>query len=261
MRNLHVMIAALDPKRWESVLCSDQYAVQACLTDGLGIAEAIAQYHPHLLLLQNELPSMDGFSVLRRLHEHVFSRLPHTVLILPKYCLKWEASALDAGADAVLYAPCCASDVEKAAHTALASPMPHTAASGVQALRRTVESLLESLGASKKRKGYDELARCVELCCASSYIRDNFDGLLYPAVATMKAVSPGAIEKNIRSLIEDTWLFGNLPEIQRLFGFSVDAERGKPTNRECILMLAEHAANALDERAAHGLSQYHFASR
>ena len=44
----------------------------------------------------------------------------------------------------------------------------------------------------------------------------------------------------MRTAVESTWLHGNLEAIQQLFGFSVDADRGKPTNAEFLSMLAEH---------------------
>ena len=58
-------------------------------------------------------------------------------------------------------------------------------------------------------------------------------------------VKPQAVEKAIRTAVESTWLSGSLNAIQSLFGYSVDAERGKPTNAEFLAMLSGDARREL----------------
>ena len=73
----------------------------------------------------------------------------------------------------------------------------------------------------------------------------SYSGRLYPWTAAAFGVTPGAVERAIRTAVEDTWLHGDLAAIQALFGFSVDAERGKPTNAEFLSMLAQHIREEL----------------
>lgn len=63
---------------------------------------------------------------------------------------------------------------------------------------------------------------------------------LYPHLAEKQHTSPAAIERRIRSVIETTWLNGDLQAQSELFGFTVSAERGKPTNAEFLFLLSEH---------------------
>lgn len=63
---------------------------------------------------------------------------------------------------------------------------------------------------------------------------------LYPLLAEMQHTSPAAVERRIRSVIETTWLHGSLQAQGELFGFTVSAERGKPTNAEFLALLSEH---------------------
>lgn len=63
---------------------------------------------------------------------------------------------------------------------------------------------------------------------------------LYPLLAEKQHTSPAAIERRIRSVIESTWLRGDLQAQSELFGFTVSAERGKPTNAEFLSLLSEH---------------------
>ncbi|MBR6786828.1 MAG: sporulation initiation factor Spo0A C-terminal domain-containing protein [Clostridia bacterium] len=63
---------------------------------------------------------------------------------------------------------------------------------------------------------------------------------LYPLLAEKQHTSPAAIERRIRSVIESTWLHGDLQAQGELFGLTVSAERGKPTNAEFLSLLSEH---------------------
>ena len=47
------------------------------------------------------------------------------------------------------------------------------------------------------------------------------------------------VERLIRNAIEVSWLRGNMEAMDELFGNSVDINKGKPTNSEFIITLAE----------------------
>ena len=63
---------------------------------------------------------------------------------------------------------------------------------------------------------------------------------LYPLLADQQHTSVAAVERRIRSVIENTWLHGDLKAQGELFGLTVSAERGKPTNAEFLFLLSEH---------------------
>ena len=67
----------------------------------------------------------------------------------------------------------------------------------------------------------------------------RLQGTLYPLVGRRHGMSPGAVERSMRLMIEATWKVGSLPALERFFGHSVDPERGKPTNREFLFRLQE----------------------
>lgn len=52
-----------------------------------------------------------------------------------------------------------------------------------------------------------------------------------------------SIERSIRYAIEKTWEKGNYKRINQVFGYSVDRDRGKPTNSEFLFMLADRFYN------------------
>ena len=62
---------------------------------------------------------------------------------------------------------------------------------------------------------------------------------LYEAVARKRNTTAKAVERNIRYSIETTWTKGNLPALEARFGYTVLADKGKPTNRAFLAQMIE----------------------
>ncbi|MCI8760098.1 MAG: hypothetical protein HFJ34_03100 [Clostridia bacterium] len=58
-------------------------------------------------------------------------------------------------------------------------------------------------------------------------------------IAKKFETSNGKIERAMRSAIEIAWERGNIQIINEMFGYTVDIERGKPTNSEFIALIAD----------------------
>jgi len=98
--------------------------------------------------------------------------------------------------------------------------------------------VLNSLGMSRRLKGYDMARASIEEIITSegvSEIRQIYDdcGVLF-------STSADCVERNIRYAIESTWECGNMNEIDTVFGYTVDSERGKPTNSEFLFLIADY---------------------
>lgn len=108
------------------------------------------------------------------------------------------------------------------------------------------EELLFPLGFDPAHKGseYIELMICLRaLGCETNM------SLLYDIVSECRGVSPASVEKAMRYAIERAWC-GASPYLQyKLFGNTVDAERGKPTNAELVETLARHAVERMSEQS------------
>ena len=63
--------------------------------------------------------------------------------------------------------------------------------------------------------------------------------VLYPAVAKRFNTTPSRVERAIRHAIEVAWDRGDLETLQHYFGYTVSNAKGKPTNSECIAMIAD----------------------
>ena len=152
----------------------------------------------------------------------------------------WLALALQKGADAALRADAAINEILSSAREAAARPLPRLARPWEDTRREIADGLLNDLGVSQSLKGRRYMLRAAEALACAPALGRSYSRRLYPFLASEFAASPGAVERAVRTAVEDTWLHGNLAAIQKLFGLSVDADRGKPTNAEFLAMMAEH---------------------
>lgn len=103
------------------------------------------------------------------------------------------------------------------------------------ALRKT----LDQIGASHSLKGYTYTIRAIEKCL------DDRDALrcvmkeIYAKIAEENGTTASKVERNIRNLIEVTWINGNVNAINEIFGYTVSTKKGKPTNSEFIAVITD----------------------
>ena len=64
--------------------------------------------------------------------------------------------------------------------------------------------------------------------------------ILYPTVAKKYQTTTSRVERAIRHAIEVAWDRGDVDTLNSYFGYTVQNNRGKPTNSEFIAMIADH---------------------
>ena len=63
--------------------------------------------------------------------------------------------------------------------------------------------------------------------------------ILYPTVAKMYKTTSSRVERAIRHAIEVAWDRGDVDVLSSYFGYTIQSERGKPTNSEFIAMITD----------------------
>ncbi|MNP71470.1 Stage 0 sporulation protein A [compost metagenome] len=62
---------------------------------------------------------------------------------------------------------------------------------------------------------------------------------LYPNLASRFNTTPSRVERAIRHAIEVAWNRGQIEMHDKIFGYTVNSNKGKPTNSEFIAMIAD----------------------
>lgn len=100
---------------------------------------------------------------------------------------------------------------------------------------------LTMMGLAAQHHGFVYVAACIKMYVekgVKSQLRLTQD--VYPAVAKMYNTNAKAVERNIRYAINAAWLRGDMEMQYQFFGYSVNGDKGCPTNKEYITMIAEH---------------------
>lgn len=103
-----------------------------------------------------------------------------------------------------------------------------------------IAKLLKDLGITPKLKGYEYLKYGVYLVCNSTQYVGHLTTKLYPEVAEYYQTTKDRVERCIRTTIDHAWIMGDMDLIKEVFGYSVSAQKGKPTNGEFIMTIADY---------------------
>lgn len=228
-------IASMDAERIERAFLQEKdFCVTGAAADGPRAVAEIRRLQPDTVVLDGVLRGMDGPAALKSLSEEA---APPRVA----YLYRTEAAPGEIEIDAAAPYPYDRPEeivalARKAARNALPLLARPWEAFRLEAARR----LTERLGINPRLIGQTLVCFAASALACAPYLASSCRTALYPYLAEACHTTAGAAERAIRTAVEDTWLRGNLDEIQRLFGLTVDAEKGKPTNKEFLTQLADH---------------------
>ena len=111
-------------------------------------------------------------------------------------------------------------------------PTPHN-------LEAEVTSVIHEIGVPAHIKGYQYLRDAIIMVINDMDILNSITKQLYPSIAKQYNTTPSRVERAIRHAIEVAWSRGKMDTIDKLFGYTVNNGKGKPTNSEFIALIAD----------------------
>ena len=106
-------------------------------------------------------------------------------------------------------------------------------------LERRIFKFQTQLGIRSNIKGYNYIKTAITLAYNDSTILESVTKRLYPDIAKIYNTTASRVERAIRHAIETAWMNGNVDVINDIFGYSVCADKAKPTNSEFIALIAD----------------------
>ena len=106
-------------------------------------------------------------------------------------------------------------------------------------LKISVTKLLHELGVPSHIKGYQYLREAIMMVIGDIDVINQITKQLYPEIAKKYKTTPSRVERAIRHAIEVAWGRGQQDTVENIFGYTVSAAKGKPTNSEFIAMIAD----------------------
>ena len=229
--------------------------VVATADNGLDALALIAELRPDIILLDLVLTKLDGLEVLRRLPETGVKA--HVIILSGFVNNKVVTDCSYLGADYFMPKPCDApvllsrirqlAGAEKSPLPAVGidikAPNPARTADDLEAV---VTDVIHEIGVPAHIKGYQYSRASIKLCIEDEEMLSAVTKLLYPTVAKQFKTTPSRVERAIRHAVEVAWSRGDVEVLNSYFGFTVNAQKGKPTNSEFIAMLADKIRLRLD---------------
>jgi two-component system response regulator (stage 0 sporulation protein A) len=112
-----------------------------------------------------------------------------------------------------------------------------------------IRQVLLELGAPDHLSGHPYVVQAILLVIQDRIYINHITQLLYPQLALQFNTTPSRVERAIRHLIEVAWSRGDYRVLNRHFGGTVSALKGKPTNGEFIARVANIVLQRMREAA------------
>lgn len=261
-RSISVLIAD-DNKEFCNIL-SDYFSSQKDITvvgvakDGIEVLELIEETKPDLVVLDIIMPHLDGLGVLERLNTMNINPMPRIIILSAVGQDKITQRAIALGADYYVVKPFDMDVLSNRIRDMFSGTTGGDAVrrtSGVQSssvldvkvksssqvvdLETEITNIIHEIGVPAHIKGYMYLREAITLVVNDIELLSAVTKELYPAIAKKYNTTASRVERAIRHAIEVAWSRGQVDTINKLFGYTIHNEKGKPTNSEFIAMVAD----------------------
>ena len=110
---------------------------------------------------------------------------------------------------------------------------------GARNLEAQVTRIIHRIGVPAHIKGYQYLRTAILMATDDPDIINYVTKMLYPTVAKQYKTTSSRVERAIRHAIEVAWDRGDVDVLNEYFGYTIQNNRGKPTNSEFIAMISD----------------------
>lgn len=230
------------------------FEVLGVVYNGTEVADIVSRKKPDVLILDIIMPHLDGIGVLEQLSVMSPNPRPKVIILTAFGHENITQRTVELGADYYILKPfnleVLASRIRQ-----LVSAQATTGTVTVPSLRSLeldVTNVIHEVGIPAHIKGYQYLRDAIIMVVDRVELLGAVTKELYPSIASKYRTTATRVERAIRHAIEVAWSRGNYDAINKLFGYTVSVERGKPTNSEFIAMVADRMRMATERRVIAG---------
>lgn len=224
-----------------TILRSNGFEVSTVIKDGTQIVEKLkAGEMPDVLLMDGFMPRMDALGVLREIDLMRLEKRPIVMVISGADNQRFESEVLRAGADYYFLKPYNPSMLAERIIQFSSIHNSNVNQSGMKDLDVVVSQIMHQIGVPAHIRGYQYLREAIILSVNNSEMISSVTKILYPTVAKTFKTTSSRVERAIRHAIEVAWDRGDVDVLSSYFGYTIQNERGKPTNSEFIAMISDN---------------------
>ncbi len=208
--------------------------------DGRNVIELLQKQHFDVVMIDAFMSGLDGMEVLDYIRENI-SVSPLIMVFSSVDNPNFERQIMESGADYFFIKPVNPSSVAKRLESLMKWKRNKTEKSGVfvQDTELVISDIMRQIGVPAHIKGYQYLRSAIELSINDEEMLESVTKLLYPTIAKIYSTTASRVERAIRHAIEVAWDRGDVDVLSSYFGYTIQSNRGKPTNSEFIAMIAD----------------------
>ena len=248
-KQLNVVIAddtADFGQKCAKILNSYGMNVELCEKDGYEVVKMLQKTKPDVIIADVFMPGLDILGVLNSLKDVEPANRPMVMAMSSFDNQRLEKETLNAGASYYFLIPF---DMNMMAQRIIqlsdwknqVSPLlikKDNVVTDTQ-LELRITDIIHEIGIPAHIKGYQYIRYSIMLAVKDETIIGSITKTLYPTVAKKHNTTSSRVERAIRHAIEVAWDRGDIDTLNAYFGYTVQNNKGKPTNSEFIAMISD----------------------
>jgi len=231
--------------------------VVAIVKDGEEAIDLISAKNPDIVLLDVIMPHLDGIGVLEKLNVIKLNKKPICIMLSEVGQDKITQKAIVLGAEYYIvkpfdieilvkrirelknYKPVSNQNILSKEIKQQYIEINSESKKSEENLEALVTNIIHEVGVPAHIKGYQYLREAIIMVVKDIDVINQITKSLYPEIASRFKTTPSRVERAIRHAIEVAWGRGQADVVENIFGYTISASKGKPTNSEFIAMIAD----------------------
>lgn len=227
----------------EYMSAQDDFFISGIAYNGLEAIKQIKDLSPDVVVLDIIMPHLDGIGVLEKLNSLGLANRPKVIILTTLGQEFMTQRSVELGADYYILKPfdleVLGTRIRQMFSGSVISNVPQSVPIKNRNLDVEVTKIIHQMGVPAHIKGYQYLRDAILFVIEEVNLLGAVTKELYPMIAQKYMTTPSRVERAIRHAIELAWDRGNVDMMNKFFGYTINVERGKPTNSEFIAMVAD----------------------
>ena len=229
--------------------------------DGEEAIDMITNIEPDIALLDVIMPHLDGIGVLEQMNMIKLNKKPICIMLSAVGQDKVTQRAIELGAEYYVvkpfdidllitrirelknYKPSSQNNNFISREIGISKTqyidIPNNSANKEENIEALVTNVIHEVGVPAHIKGYQYLREAIIMVINDIDVINQITKCLYPQIANKFHTTPSRVERAIRHAIEVAWGRGEQKTVENIFGYTISAAKGKPTNSEFIAMISD----------------------
>lgn len=223
------------------ILQKNNMNVKVCGKNGAQVLKMYEEYRPDVIIMDAFLQHIDALGVVARMNLKDPATRPLLIVMSPIDNAQFEREVARSGVDYYFFKPIDPQLMAERILQISAWKGVDVPRSGrpVGDLNVIISDILHQIGIPAHIKGYKYVREAIRLSVTDPEMLNSVTKILYPTVAKTFGSTASRVERAIRHGIEVAWDRGDVDTLNKYFGYTIQSQRGKPTNSEFIAMIAD----------------------